>query len=40
LLLPEADQAALHGLLTKLRDLVVPLVSLAPVGGGEPADLL
>jgi hypothetical protein len=26
-----ADQAALHGLLTKLRDLGLPLISLTPV---------
>ena len=31
LLLEDADQAALHGVLTKLRDLGVPLVSLEPV---------
>ena len=40
LLLDGADQAALHGVLTKLRDLGVPLVSLAPVGGGEPAGFM
>jgi hypothetical protein len=35
-----ADQAALHGLLQKLRDLGIPLVSLTqiqPDPGGEPA---
>ncbi len=40
LLLDHADQAALHGVLTKLRDLGVPLVSLAPAGGGEPAGFM
>lgn len=40
LLLDGADQAALHGVLTKLRDLGVPLVSLAPAGGGEPAGFM
>jgi hypothetical protein len=36
---PVADQAALHGLLQKLRDLGIPLVSLTPAQpdpGGEP----
>jgi len=28
---PVADQAGLHGLLTKVRDLGAPLISLAPV---------
>ncbi|GAA3231594.1 hypothetical protein GCM10017691_25590 [Pseudonocardia petroleophila] len=28
------DQAALHGLLAVLRDLGVPLISVAAVGGG------
>ena len=27
------DQAALHGLLQRLRDLGIPLISLSPVGG-------
>jgi hypothetical protein len=40
LLLTDADQAALHGVLTKLRDLGVPLVSLAPAGPAKPADLM
>ena len=34
LLLADADQAALHGVLTKLRDLGVPIVSLAAADGG------
>lgn len=29
------DQAALHGLLTKVRDLGIPLVSVSPVQPGE-----
>lgn len=29
------DQAALHGLLTKVRDLGIPLVSLSPVKPGK-----
>jgi hypothetical protein len=36
---PVVDQAALHGLLQKLRDLGIPLVSLTqiqPDPGGEP----
>jgi hypothetical protein len=32
---PVADQAALHGLLKKVRDLGMPLVSITPV---EPVD--
>lgn len=31
-----ADQAALHGLLHKLRDIAVPLVSVAQVGPPNP----
>jgi hypothetical protein len=33
------DQAALHGLLAKLRDLGIPLVSLAQVRSGESTEL-
>jgi hypothetical protein len=31
------DQAALYGLLKKVRDLGMPLVSVRPVGPGPPA---
>ena len=34
---PVIDQAALHGLLKKVRDLGMPLVSISPLGPG-PAD--
>jgi hypothetical protein len=34
---PVADQAALHGLLKKVRDLGMPLVSVAPVEPGQAA---
>ena len=32
---PVADQAALHGLLRKVRDLGMPLISVIRVGGGR-----
>jgi len=34
---PITDQAALHGLLQRVRDLGMPLVSVIRVDGGEPA---
>ena len=36
---PVADQAALHGLLKKVRDLGMPLVSVSPVEPGPSLDL-
>jgi hypothetical protein len=34
---PVVDQAALHGLLKKVRDLGMPLVSVSPVEPGRPS---
>ena len=36
---PVVDQAALHGLLKKVRDLGMPLVSVSPVEPGTPTTL-
>jgi hypothetical protein len=36
---PVADQAALHGLLKKVRDLGMPLVSVGPVEPDPPSTL-
>ena len=36
---PVADQAALHGLLKKVRDLGMPLVSVNPIEPGPPSTL-
>jgi hypothetical protein len=35
---PVADQSALHGLLRKLGDLGLPLVSVTPAAADAPAD--
>jgi hypothetical protein len=36
---PVADQAALHGLLHKLRDLGIPLISLTQIDPPDPSPL-
>ena len=36
---PVIDQAALHGLLKKVRDLGMPLISVSPVEPGPPTTL-
>ena len=36
---PVIDQAALHGLLRKVRDLGMPLVSVSPLERGSPTTL-
>lgn len=36
---PVIDQAALHGLIKKVRDLGMPLISVSPVVPGSPATL-
>jgi hypothetical protein len=36
---PVADQAALHGLFKKVRDLGMPLISVTPVASGPSSDV-
>ena len=36
---PVVDQAALHGLLKRVRDLGLPLISVSPVEPGSPTTL-
>ena len=36
---PVTDQAALHGLLKKIRDLGMPLISVSPVAPGPSSDV-
>ena len=36
---PVVDQASLHGLLKKVRDLGLPLISVTPVKSGKPTTL-
>jgi hypothetical protein len=38
LTVPVVDQAALHGLLRRLRDLGVPLLSINPAASGQPGN--
>ena len=35
---PSLDQAALHGLLAKVRDLGLPLISVTPTGSDDQPD--
>jgi hypothetical protein len=37
---PVSDQAALHGLIKKVRDLGIPLISVDPVEGDAPDVIL
>jgi len=36
---PVTDQAALHGLLKKVRDLGMPLISVCPIASGPSSDV-
>ena len=36
---PVVDQAALHGLLQKIRDLGLPLMSVTPIDSADPSHL-